>query len=226
MGGQFWVGGWWGSPSYVSFMTDVGGLEIKEPMGARAKAYRDSCEQCCWWWPRQGIVVMCERPGTINRDAQGRLHSTTGPAIGWRGWGVYAVHGIRLPAWLIEEPARLTVDAIHQETNAEIRRVMIELYGLDRYVRDAQFEVLDTDVDPVGQPRRLLRRDDVMVVELTNSTEDADGTRRKYHVACEPSLRPMMAGGRLGEPQKATALNAVASTYGMRGEDYVLAMET
>ena len=64
------------------------------------------------------------------------------------------------------------------------------------------------------------------MVELTNSTVDSDGTRRTYHVPVEPSLRPMLANGALGEPQAMTALNAVASTYGLRGEQYLLEIET
>lgn len=97
---------------------------------------------------------------------------------------------------------------------------------LARYVRDAQFEVLDVDADPLGQPRRLLRRGGLVVVELTNSTVDADGSRRVYHVPCHPELRPMLANGGLGDPQKMTALNAVASTYGMLGSEYKLEVET
>lgn len=65
-----------------------------------------------------------------------------------------------------------------------------------------------------------------MVVELTNSTVDADGTRRVYHIPVEPELRPLLDDGEMGEPQRMTALNAVASTYGMRGEDYLLQVET
>jgi hypothetical protein len=142
------------------------------------------------------------------------------------GWGVYAVHGVSVPAWTIEHPELVTVARIEAERNAELKRVMVDRYGMARYVRDAQFEVLDEDTDPLGQPRRLLRRADVMVVELTNSTIDAEGTRRVYHIPVEPELRPMLERGQMGEPQKLTALNAVASTYGMRGEEYVLAVET
>lgn len=32
--------------------------------------------------------------------------------------------------------------------------------------------------------------------------------------------------GKRGEPQELTAMNAVASTFGMRGEEYVLELET
>ena len=37
---------------------------------------------------------------------------------------------------------------------------------------------------------------------------------------CEPLPDPDDAAGILGEPQRLTALNAVASTFGLRGEKY------
>jgi hypothetical protein len=164
------------------------------------------------------------------RDATARQLLVTGergPFCAWSdGCSLFSVHGIRVPEWLITSPERLTVDRIHAETNEEVRRVMIERYGMSKYVRDAQFEVLDADLDQLGYSRRLLRRGETMVVELTNSTTDADGKRRMYHVPVHPELRPLLSDTELGEPQKLTALNAVASTYGMRGSEYVLAAET
>ena len=171
--------------------------------------------------------MVCERPRELHRDEQGRLHYASGPAVAWGdGWGVHSWHGTRVPADIIERPESITVKRIEEERNAELKRIMIDRYGMARYVRDAKFDVVDADTDPLGQPRRLLRRDDVVVVELTNSTIDADGTRRVYHIPVEPELRPLLEGGAMGDPQRMTALNAVASTYGMRGEEYKLAMET
>lgn len=218
-GGQFWVGAWWG-PAFATFFTEVCGLDIGEERFRRLQASVDVSRSAAWWWPSTEAVYVCRRPTEIHRDEQGRLHSTTGPAIGWKGWGVYAVHGIRIPAWAIEEPAKLTVEAIEAERNSEVRRVLIELYGMSRYVQDAGFDVLDTDTDTAGQPRRLLRRGDLTVVELVNSTVDADGTRRTYHEPVHPELRPIMPGGALGQPQALTALNAVASRYGLTGREY------
>ena len=40
------------------------------------------------------------------------------------------------------------------------------------------------------------------------------------------SVRPMLDGGQLGEPQALTARNAVASTFGLRGEQYEPIFET
>ena len=82
-------------------------------------------------------------------------------------------------------------------------------------------------LDPLGLPRRLFRGDGgMLVLELHNSTPDGDGSSRVYHGVVHPELRPLLPDGSLGEPQTLSALNAVASTYGMRGEEYRLEAET
>src|SRR3989344_1895854 len=97
--------------------------------------------------------------------------------------------------------------------------------------------VVGRDLDSLGLPRVLMwlsrpsatdRRtaQKQLVVEVTNSTADPDGTRRKYRIPVHPRLCPLLDGGTLGAPQKLTALNAIASTYGLRGEEYVLVTET
>ncbi len=173
------------------------------------------------------FCMISDRPEILTVDEQNRPHNDDGPFCRWRdGTALYSVHGVRVPGWVVEHPDRITAETIENEKNVEVRRIMIEKFGLARYVQDAQFEELDVDKDPLGQPRRLLRRDDIVIVELTNSTIDANGSRRVYHIACESSLRPLLSNGELGDPQKLTALNAVASTYGMRGEEYILETET
>ena len=98
MGGQFWVGGWWGSPAFVSFFRDVCGLQLPGDMDDRARAYQATCESACWWWPHRDFVIACDRPRVISRDDRGRLHSETGKAIEFRdGWGISAWHGTVVP---------------------------------------------------------------------------------------------------------------------------------
>ena len=232
-GGQFWVGGWyWGSPSYVSFFRDVCALDIGDAMSARAIAYAGTVESACWWWPHRDFVMVCERPVHIDRDEQGRLHSTKRKAIAWPdGWGLYRLHGISVPGELIEDPSLLTVSRIDGEPNAEVRRVLVDLYGRDKYLRDSGAEVIDQDTDPLGQPRRLWRRQwndgrSLLAIELHNSTPDPDGTRRIYFVGVHPECRPLLGGGALGEAQPLTALAAVASTYGKTAKQYRLECET
>lgn len=56
-----------------------------------------------WWWPMRDAAILTDRPDTLHRDPQGRLHCTTGPALRYRdGWSIYAIHGERVPADHIE----------------------------------------------------------------------------------------------------------------------------
>ena len=63
-------------------------------------------------------------------------------------------------------------------------------------------------------------------MELVNSSLEPDGSRKTYHLRVHPELRPLLPGDQLGAPQKATCQNAVASTFGLRGEEYAPEIET
>ena len=232
MGGQFWVGGWYWGTAYQSYFRDVCGLDIGEEMAARAIAYAGTCEAACWWWPHKDFVMVCERPIHIDRDAQGRLHSDTRLAIEWPdGWGIAMSHGVRLPDDVILRPESVTVARIDAEKNAEVRRVMLERFGLARYMLESKAEVLHEDTDQLGHPRRLLRKPmgdrlpELTMVHVKNSTLEPDGSRKDYVLAVHPQLRPIFASG-FGRPQKLTCANAVASTFGLRGEEYAPQAET
>jgi hypothetical protein len=71
-----------------------------------------------------------------------------GIAIRWRG--------VPVDERIAFRPETLDVAEILAETNAERRRVMMERFGLDRFVARANATVLDEDRD-TGGPRRLLR---------------------------------------------------------------------
>lgn len=94
LGGQFWAGGWWGSPAFVSYVTDICGLIIPEQISTAAEAYQSTCDSACWWVPYKSVVIVSERPIKILRDELGLLHSETGNAIEWPdGWGFASWHG-------------------------------------------------------------------------------------------------------------------------------------
>jgi hypothetical protein len=193
----------------------------------------DLAQWCGWWWPFEGAVILTEKPTSLHRDDRGRLHSLTERAIGYSdGWGVYAVHGLRVPADIIEDRTSITVARIDGEQNAELRRVMVELYGRDRYLKDAGAKLVDDAKDELGYPRRLWRREwsdgrAIQMVEVTNSTDEPDGSRRTFFLGVHPECRPILDDeGMLGEPQALTALNAVASLVGKRGEEYRLQAQT
>lgn len=227
---NMWNGGnqWSGWVNYLSFFRHV--ARLGESHGIDYSKWDHYEKAAIHGGPRimhEKFAMVSDRPVELHVDSANRPHCDTGPFTRWSdGSAYYAIHGVYVPAYVVEHPECITVDKIHAERNGEIRRIMTDRYGLSRYVRDAKFDVVDADIDPLGQTWRLLRNGQIMVIELVNSTVDADGTRRVYHKSVHPELRPLLPNGQLGAPQKLTALNAVASTYGMRGEEYVLEVET
>jgi hypothetical protein len=84
-GGQFWVGGWWGSPARASFLAEVCGLQMPDETRLRARAYSATCESACWWYPCRDVVFVSERPRALEfHDAA----KTKLALASWDGWEV------------------------------------------------------------------------------------------------------------------------------------------
>jgi len=64
--------------------------------------------------------------------------------------------GVAITPQIAFFPETLKVEDVLAERNAEVRRVMIERVGFDRFLKEAKAEVLDTDQDAGGE-RKLLR---------------------------------------------------------------------
>jgi hypothetical protein len=68
--------------------------------------------------------------------------------------------------------------------------------------------------------------EDLVMVKVVNSTPEPDGSYKDYFLRVHPELRPLLANQELGDPQEMTARNAVASSFGLRGEDYAPLVQT
>ena len=175
---------------------------------------------CGWWWPMRGAIVFSERPVALHRDAQTRLHNTRGMAIEYAdGWGFHAVHGVRVPEHIITEPEKLTVEQILAESNAEVRRVMIELMpgGWMGFAESADLKLIDECPDPANEPNviRLYElpkgiRDvlgtPVRLITCRNATPERDGTVRDFGLTVPVEMK--------------RAIDAVAWTFGTDAEHY------
>ena len=182
--------------------------------------------------------IVSDFPTTLTKDEQHRLHADDKAACAWSdGWALYSVHGVRMPNDVFEHPENLTVARIEAETNAEVRRVMLERYGIGKYLLESKAEVLHEDTDMKGFPRRLLRKSmgtdlpALVMVHVKNSSLEPDGSRRDYMLPVHPELRPIFepaprGPGGFGKPQAMTCRNAVASTFGLTGDRYSPEMET
>jgi hypothetical protein len=227
-----WIGGslWAGYAAWADFFNREVGIEIN-------RAYLELVESVGYYFCLRGLVVLTERPSKILRDERGRLHNPTGKAIEYpSGWGIYAIHGVRVDEDIILHPEQITAERVLKEPNVEIRRVMLDILGRPAFMAQLSaaglVEVLDQDMDSLGFPRRLIRiqlPDDetIVAVDVLNSTLEPDGTRKPYFIFPEPTLKPalVLADGtsRLidgAQAQELTCHNAVASTFGYYGHEY------
>jgi hypothetical protein len=169
-------------------------------------------QSCGWWQPYRGVVFVCERPARQAVDADGRLHHESGPALLCRdGWPVYAWHGVRVPAHVIEQPDTLTPEEIRAESNAEVRRVMIERMGWERWLQASGATPVQSD--RFGDLYRTeMDGAQVGVVVVVNSTPEPDGHHKKYAL--------------LVPPEHETAHGAIASTFGLTAAQYQPVVET
>ncbi|MEV0395673.1 DUF6745 domain-containing protein [Polymorphospora rubra] len=166
-----------------------------------------------WWWPYEQVAVLTERPVVAERDNVGRLHRGDGPALAYPdGYGLHVWRGMAIPAEVAQELPRLTVQRIRAEQNAEVRRVMLEHFGYDRYLRDSNARAMHRDECGVLWRIELSDDEPLVMVEVVNSTAEPDGTYRTYWLRVPPDTR--------------TARGGVAWTFGLTEKEYAPLAQT
>ena len=219
--------------AFYEFFGEVCGLEICGKLhGLNLLA------ESGWWWPFAGAVILTERPIALYRDDLGRLHSDTAAAIQYPdGWSIHAVHGVRVPADIIEQPASITIERIANEPNAEIRRVMIERYGADRYLLDSGAQIIHRDATGLLYRKDVPDDEPIVMIRVLNSTPEPDGvmSRDEALAAFGDAGKAAMdasEGSRFKEymirvpPHMTRAHEAVAWTFGLADEAYHPAIES
>jgi hypothetical protein len=179
----------------------------------RLEGLNEVARSAGWWWPFRNAVILTERPISLARDDEGRLHSESGAALLYSdGWGIWSVHGVRVSQQTVDAPETLTVAQILGEENAEVRRVMMERFGADRLMREANAEVVSQD--DYGKLWRLPVEGDepLVMVEVVNSTPEPSGEFKDYWLRVPPDVE--------------SAHGAVAWSFGMTVKSYRPAVET
>jgi hypothetical protein len=191
------------APWLAAFPTDRGPL----------RGLAEVCRSAGWWWPFREVAVVCERPAALHRDEAGRLDRGDGPALAYPdGFALHAWRGMPVPAAFLAELPSLTPDRIRAEENAELRRVMLEYYGYERYLTDSGARPVHRDETGTLWRIDLDGDEPVVMVEVLNSTPEPDGTRRTYWLRVPPSTRTARAG--------------VAWTFGLHADAYAPLRET
>ncbi|MBU2670872.1 hypothetical protein KOI35_45960 [Actinoplanes bogorensis] len=160
-----------------------------------------------WWWAGSQFAILTERPTSLSRDNVGRLHRGDGPAMAYPdGYALWAWRGMPIPTALAAELPTLTADRITAETNAELRRVMLEHFGYDRYLRGAGARALHQDETGTLWHLPLPGDEPLVMVEVVNATPEPDGTSRIYWLRVPPTTT--------------TAREGVAWTFNLTADEY------
>lgn len=190
--------------SYYDFFKTECKLEMLD-----ISSYIELSKNCGWWTPLANIAIIQHKPLAIHRDDRNRLHNPTGPSVYYRcntdgsesKNNVYAVHGVRVKKSVIDK--QFSVEDIDSEQNVEIRRVMIDVYGADKYILDSKATLVHQDDFGTLYSKPLNGDEPLMMVKVVNSTEEPDGTFKDYWLRVDPKAY----GG------IKTAHAAVASTW-------------
>jgi hypothetical protein len=189
------------------------------------EAMVDVGRECAGYILCKEAVLLARHPIEIHVNPEHRPHNEDGASILYRdGSGIYCVNGRRVPKKWIMNKDKLSPKDVDDETNAELRVILLQLYGMGRYIADSKSELVHevpaevkgkkyTAVRPdTGKVynyglrgARLWRRqnghgDVIQAVELLNSTWVVGEKRKTYYIGVSV--------------QATTVEQAVALSYG------------
>jgi hypothetical protein len=110
---------------------------------------------------------------------------------------------------VIEEKHRLNPEVIAAEGNAELRRVMLEIYGFGRWISETGATLISEDVNH-DHPRKLyeatLVGERIRIIHVVNGSLEENGSRREFFLGASEDA--------------ATPHEAVAASYGFNPSFY------
>ena len=117
-----------------------------------------------------------------------------------------------MDSYVVRSPHLITVKHIETETNAEMRRVMMERFGEARYLQESG--AIEVHRDDFGT---LYRKDipgdePLVMVKVVNSTPEPDGHFKDYFLRVPPNME--------------RARQAVAWTFNKEEMEYAPEVET
>jgi hypothetical protein len=162
------------------------------------------CEHCCFvfLWPLEASF-----------DDGWRLHHAEKPALEFSdGMKFYFWHGVELDEKIFTRPEKLKIRMIDNERNIEVRRAMIEKYGIENFIRYSGARKIQEDAFGILYSRDVPGDEPVVVVRVTNATPEPDGSFKEYFLRVPPETR--------------SARQGVAWTFRMRENVYKPHIET
>lgn len=119
---------------------------------------------------------------------------------------------IRVPAHVVKNPVSITVEEIEKEENLEVKRVMIDQFGAEKYLLVSGAEEINRSKRGILYRKEIKNDEPIVMVKVKNSTPEPDGSTKDYFLRVPPDIK--------------TATEAVAWTFGLTVEEYEPLQET
>ena len=146
-------------------------------------------------------------------DAMELNSSGYGSGYGY-GYGDGSGDEMARKSYLLLVGHKLDAKWVLAEVNAELKREMIEAMGANKFFGQLDCQIVHNDIDGCGHPRSLLR------IPLP---ETERGYLQSVKVVCPTTRRVYYLGV---PPNVTTCQEAVASTFGLKPEQYNPERET
>lgn len=133
----------------------------------------------------------------------------------------FFLEDIHVSPHVVLDPKSITLEEIVAEENIERRRILIDRFGIERYLEGIDAKIIHADetgtlwqenIEEVERWRRERQLAPLTVVEVVNCTPEKDGGRRHYFLRVPPTMTK--------------AREAVAWTFGLESDEYWPIMET
>ncbi len=162
-------------------------------------------------YAHEDVCYICERPDFMLFDEDGRLHGDGVAALSYAdGFSLWVWHGNLVGEQVIKR--EFSWEDIQDQRNVEIRRSMIEIYGAEEFLTDADAEEIHTDGFGTLYRVDLQWDEPLVMVKVVNSTPEPDGSYKDYFLRVPPAME--------------TAEQAVAWTFEMEMKNYSLFKES
>jgi hypothetical protein len=121
-------------------------------------------------------------------------------------------NGVEVDEDWILHPENISFTDIMQQNNIELRRIMIEIFGLEDFIRTCGAKKVQEDEVGVLYRKEMHGDEPLVVVRVLNSTPEPDGDYKHYFIRVPPTTK--------------TAREGVAWTFGLEDVDYKPDIET
>jgi hypothetical protein len=178
--------------SFYEFGRKVG-VRYEPHTLAHFNAYNTFARECGVSFLYHGIAFISDRPERMSFGGARRLHAADGPALRYRdGYALYAWKGQRIPAEYIERRHTRTAADVLSEQNAEMRRVLMEIYA-DVHGPKAMLAAMGARLiaeDTMhGRSRKLYDIGGARYVHVVDGSLQRDGIRREFLLGARPDAQ-------------------------------------